>query len=152
MNKLALAFLSIAGLAFTAQAQDVPTFKPITLLSITTHALTVTNSATSNYVVSATTPVAASVRGANKIGIGVKNQYNGAGSTAIIYKLAKSADGVNYETTPSILVTNTPNGTTATYYFTEATVSGCASVMLTQIVNGSAAAITNGFVKIFPTP
>jgi hypothetical protein len=148
MKKLLFALTLIAA-AFTARAAD--DFKPVTLLSITTHALTVTNSATSNYVVTATTPVRASVRGANKVGIGVKNQYNGAGSTAIIYKFAKSADGVNFETTPSILVTNTPNGTTATYYFTEATVSGCAAIQLTQIVNGSAAAITNAFVKIFPT-
>lgn len=149
MKKLLFAFITVAAFAVSAKAQS--DFKPVTLLSITTHALTITNSATSNYVVSATTPVVASVRGANKIGIGVKNQYNGAGSTAIIYKFAKSADGVNFETTPSILVTNTPNGATATYYFTEATVSGCAAIQLTQIVNGSAAAITNGFVKIFPT-
>lgn len=151
MKKLIFAISALCA-ALGAHGQDVPTFKPVTLLSITTHALTVTNSATSNYVVSATTPVVASVRGANKVGIGVKNQYNGAGSTAIIYKFSKSVDGSNFETTPSILVTNTPNGTTATYYFTEATVSGCAAIKLETIVNGSAAAITNGFVKIFPTP
>jgi predicted chitinase len=147
MKKLVLAIIALSALAFNASAQTtVATFKPVTLLTIDTLAAAITNSATSNYTATV------SVRGANKIGIGIKNQYNGAGSTANIYKFAKSADGVNFETTPSILVTNTPNGSTATYYFTEATVSGCAAVQLTQIVNGSAAAITNAFVKIFPTP
>lgn len=149
MKKL-LFTLCLIAFAVTAQAQD--SFKPVTLLSITTHALTVTNSATSNYVVSATTPVRMSVRGANTIGVSSKLQLNGAGSTAAIWKIAKSADGVNFETTPSILITNTPNGTTATYYFTQATVSGCAAIELQQVVNGSAAAITNAFVKVFPTP
>lgn len=153
MNKLfGIIALTVVAM-LPANAADFGDFKPVTLLSITSHSLTITNGATSNYVVSATTPIRASVRGANTIGIGTKLQLNGAGTDGTIFKFKKSVDGVNFETTPSILITNANAGTTATYYVNSATVSGVAAIELATIINGTAAqAITNAFVKIFPTP
>jgi hypothetical protein len=150
MKKLFIAVIAAVG-ALNANAQHQ--WKTDTLLEITTHALTITNSATSNYVNTATTQVQSyDLDGANTVGVMTKVQLNGAGSTANIFKFARSVDGDNWETTPGLLITNTPNGTTATYTFNTLTVSGAKYIMLTQIVNGSAAAITNGFVKIFPAP
>jgi hypothetical protein len=150
MKKLLFAIIAVAA-SLSVQAQY--NFNSDTLLEITTHALTITNSATSNYVQSATTPVTSeNLEGATQVGVMTKVQLNGAGSTANIFKFARSTDGVDYETTPGLLITNTPNGTTATYTFNTLTLGGARYIKLTQIVNGSAAAITNAFVKIFPTP
>lgn len=144
MKKLLFAIAAVVTLSFNASASD---FKPVTLLSIEDHSMTITNGATSNYT------ARVSVRGANSVGVGTKIQLNGSGTDGIIYKFKKSADGQNFETTPSLLVTNAAAGTTATYYFTKVDVSGCAAIELSSVVNGvSGQAITNGFVKIFPTP
>lgn len=146
MKKLLFAIIAF-GLSFGAQAAEPPaSFKPSTLLSIYSLAATITNSATSNY----TSTI--SVRGANKVGIGQTFQLNGAGTGGNILKIAKSADGVTFETTPSILITNVSAGTTATHYFNEVTVSGAAAIRLTSVVNGSAAALTNVLITAFPTP
>jgi hypothetical protein len=150
MKKLFIAIVAAVG-ALTTNAQHQE--KARTLLEITTHALTITNSATSNYVQTATTPVTSDeLTGQNTVGVLTKIQYNGAGSTACIFKFSRSVDGTNFESTPGLLITNTPNGATATYTFTPMTVSGAKYIKLETIVNGSAAAITNGFVKIFPAP
>jgi hypothetical protein len=147
MKKLIFSILAIVGLSFSAQAAEPPaSFKPQTLLSIYSLAATITNSATSNYTATI------SVRGANKVGIGQTFQLNGAGTGGNILKIAKSSDGTVFETTPSILITNASAGTTATYYFNEVTVSGCAAIRLTSVVNGSAAALTNVLITAFPTP
>lgn len=147
MKKLLFAILAIVGLtSATHAAVPVPSFKSETLLSIYSLSDTITNSATSNYTATV------SVRGANTCGIGQTFQLNGAGSSGNIIKIKKSADGVNFETTPSILITNVSAGTTATYYFNQITVSGCAAIQLSSVVNGSAAALTNVLITAYPTP
>jgi hypothetical protein len=78
-----------------------------------------------------------------------KLQLNGAGTDGTIFKFKKSVDGENYESTPSILITNANAGTTATYYFNAVSVIGAQTIQLSSVVNGtSGQALTNVFVKV----
>jgi hypothetical protein len=132
------AFLFVG--AFGAFAAD---YEYATLLSITSHSGTITNGATSNYT------AVANVRKADVVGIMTKLQLNGAGTDGSIFKFKKSVDGTNFESTPSILITNAANGTTAAYYFNQVTVSGARAIQLSSVVNGtSGQALTNVFVQV----
>lgn len=123
-----------------ARAEDKWDFAtPLTIASLAT---TITNSATSNYT------AVVNVRNADTVGIFTKFQLNGAGTGGNIVKFSKSVDGTNFETTPSILITNVSAGTTAQYYFTKVDVAGAAAIRLESVVNGSAAALTNVFIKV----
>jgi hypothetical protein len=141
MKKL-LALFAIA-FAFVGAVASASDYEYATLLSITSHSGTITNGATSNYT------AVAHVAKAETVGIMVKLQLNGAGTDNTLIKFKKSVDGENYETTPSIIVTNANAGTTATYYFTPVSVIGAQTIQLSSIVNGtSGQALTNVFVKV----
>lgn len=141
MKKLFFAAMAAFALAFSpAYAQAG--YDMATPLSISTLAATITNSATSNYT------AVVNVRKADTVGIFTKFQLNGAGTGGNIIKFSKSVDGVNFETTPSILITNASAGATATYYFNSVSVAGAAAIRLESVLNGSAAALTNVFIKV----
>lgn len=103
----------------------------------------ITGGSTSNYTASV------NVRGADNVAIYTSHKLNGAGTDGIIFKFSKSADGSNFETTPSILFTNTAAGTGAVLTITPVSVVGCHSIRLASIVNGvSGQAVTNLFVTV----
>jgi hypothetical protein len=135
MKKLLLSLVAVAALAVSAAAQQ---YQPLTLQSL----VTVAGGATGTY----TLPV--NVRGANYVGIFTKSTLNGAGTEGIIYKFKKSMDGVNFETTPSILITNTSNGTTSVANFNAVDVSGVHTILLSSVVNGSSGQIVTNTVMV----
>jgi hypothetical protein len=138
---LSLAALAIGAL-MTSPAHAQAGYDRATPLTIASLATTITNSATSNYT------AVVNVRKADTVGIFQKFQLNGAGTGGNIIKFSKSVDGVNFETTPSILITNASAGTTATYYFNSVSVAGAAAIRLESVVNGSAAALTNVLIQV----
>src|ERR1041385_7471048 len=135
----AVTALAVLAMPVTARAQSYDYATPLTIASLAT---TITNSATSNYT------AVVNVKHADTVGIFQKFQLNGAGTGGNIIKFSKSVDGVNFETTPSILITNVSAGTTATYYFNSVSVAGAAAIRLESVVNGSAAALTNVLIQV----
>jgi hypothetical protein len=133
------ALAALVGLTPLARAQNYEYATPLTIASLAT---TITNSATSNYT------AVVNVKKADTVGIFTKFQLNGAGSSGNIIKFSKSVDGSNFETTPSILITNVSNGTTPAYYFNSVSVAGAAAIRLESVVNGSAAALTNVLIQV----
>jgi hypothetical protein len=129
---LSAALLLAAALSVSAQRYDT-----VTLSS----AATVAATATSNYT------AVVSVRGANSLALLTTCTLNGAGTDDIIFKFSKSLNGSTFETTPSILITNVANGTTAVNKISVVDASGVHSIKLASIINGSAAQVlTNSVV------
>lgn len=138
MKKLLLA-IALVGMAFSVKAQSP--YELVTLVSPNT--LSIQDGATSNYT------SVVNVRRSDIIGIQTSIQLEGAGTDGCIFKFKKSVDGSNFETTPSILITNAAAGTTHTHYFNQVTVSGVQAIQLSSIVNGvSGQAITNFSVRV----
>ncbi len=132
----AIAFASV--LSFAAHAQQ---YHSVALLLGGT--VNITAGSTSNYTSSV------NVRGADNVAIYTSHKLNGSGTDGIIFKFKKSADGSNFETTPSILITNAANGTSAVLTVSPVSVAGCHSIQLSSIVNGvSGQAVTNLFVTV----
>jgi len=135
-------FLSVltvlSGLVLSASAQQ---YQAVQLLLGGT--VNITAGSTSNYTASV------NVRGAEYASIYTSHKLNGSGTDGIIFKFKKSTDGSNFETTPSILITNAANGTSAVLTVSPVSVAGVHSIQLSSIVNGvSGQAVTNLFVTV----
>ena len=139
----AVAAMALAGIMTpSARAQSYDYATP---LQITTAGAAINNSATSNYT------AVVNVRKAGQngtVGIFQKYQLDGAGTGGNILAFSKSVDGVNFESTPSILITNVSAGTTAKFYFNAVSVAGAQAIRLESLVNGSAAKLTNVLVQV----
>jgi hypothetical protein len=135
VKKLILSLIAITGLSIAANAQQ---YQTITLQS----AVKLNGGATGTY----TLPV--NVRAADSVGITTKTCLDGAGTEEIIFKFAKSVDGVYFETTPSILVTNTSNGTTQVISFKTVDVTGAHTIRLASVVNGSSGQVVTNYVYV----
>lgn len=138
--KRLLSILTVSLLTICA-ANAAPGWDLATLLSGGTQ--NIPAGGTSNYTATA------NVRYAETAGIYMSYKLTGAGTDNIIFKFSKSVDGSNYEGTPSVLITNAANGTTAVHHVTTQSVVGLSDLKLASIVNGSSGeAITNLVVKI----
>jgi hypothetical protein len=133
MKKILLT-LCLLSAAAAAHAQQ---FQPVTLLTAQTIAAT----ATSNYT------AVVNCRVADTIGILTSSTLSGSGTDDIVFKFSKSHDGVTFETTPSVLITNVSNGTTAVNKFSAVDVTGVHTLKLASIVNGSASRTVTNTVK-----
>jgi hypothetical protein len=135
MKRLSFVIAALAFAGFIAQAQQ---YQPVVLQSL----VKINGGATGTY----TLPV--NVRGANTVGVQTTSCLAGSGSEEIIYKFKKSADGATFETTPSILVTNTSNGTTPVVQFTAVDVTGVHTIQLASVVNGSSGYVVTNSVTV----
>ncbi len=136
--KTIFAFAFAFAMSFAAQAQQ---YHPVALLLGGT--ANITAGSTSNYTYTV------NVKAADNVAIWSSFKLNGAGTDGIIFKFSKSADGSNFETTPSILITNAANGTSAVSTISPTSVTGVHSIRLSSIVNGvSGQAVTNLFVTV----
>lgn len=132
--------LTVALIAFAVTPVHAQQSTPVRLLAGTTWGIAA--SQTSNYT------AVASVRACNTAGIQTHTKLDGAGTEAVVFKFAKSADGSVFETTPSILITNTCTGATDVDKFSAIDVTGVHTIKLTSIVNGSAANLTNIYAVV----
>lgn len=138
---LALTLAAIGFAIVSAPTAVAQSYEPITLLSGGTR--NISAGATSNYTSTVFCPRA------DFVGILTGTKLTGAGTEGIIFKFSKSMDGATYETTPSVLITNTSNGATAVNKFTVIDVTGVHTLKLASIVNGSSGeAVTNLTVKV----
>lgn len=102
-----------------------------------------------NYVAAATTnnyssaSIVADVQKQSYTGITVAGKASGANTGTFVAYFAKSIDGVNYETTPSLTVTATMNGTAVVRKLAPTQVDGVASLKLIYLENTNATYITN---------
>jgi hypothetical protein len=71
-----------------------------------------------------------------------------ASTSPVILSISKSLDGSTYETTPSILITNTLNGATAVVTVNTFSIPSAATLKLVSINNGATPAITNITIKV----
>jgi hypothetical protein len=134
MKKL-LALFALIALTVPAFAQRYDT---ATLSS----AATVAATATSNYT------AGVSVRGAQYVGILTTTTLSGSGTDDIVFSFSKSLDGITFETTPSVLITNVSNGTTAVKKFTAVDVSGVHTLRLASALNNSASRVLTNTVQV----
>lgn len=134
--------LCIAALALVALVSaNAQQYEVVTLFAASTNS--VAASGTSNYT--ATAYVAA----ADWVSIYTTHKLQGTGTDNTIFRLSKSVDGVTYETTPSINITNVNNGVTAVATVTDVQTKGSAWIKLASIVNGDTGdALTNIVVKV----
>lgn len=132
--------LVIASIAITAIAAQAQSRQPATLLNPGN----VTTSGTSNYT------AAVVVNTADYCGIGISFKLDGAGTDPLLFKFAKSVDGTTFESTPSVTVSVSANGTSTVNAFSSATVQGAWALRLAQIVGSTNANATNIVVKAFP--
>lgn len=137
MKKYILIFSAILCLALSAQAQ----VNTKTLLS----AGTVTSGATSNYT------AAVSLDKVSTFGVQFSFAATGAGSGDVVAAFAYSGDGTNFETTPSLSITNAGNGTTTVVSFNSVTLKPAKEIKLVSIKNSAGADITNVTVKVAQT-
>lgn len=124
MKKLFLSLIALAAVAVSAQAQQYQ------VVNLATSA-TLTNSATGTY------SAVVNCRAANQVGILTTSVLSGAGTDDIVFSFSKSADGVNFETTPSVTVTNASNGATAVKKYTVVDVTGVHTLKLVSVLNNS---------------
>jgi hypothetical protein len=89
---------------------------------------------------------------ASNVALQVEHKLNGAGTSAIIFRFAASADGTTW-TDSYLLVTNTAAGTTLVSSTRDVSVGAIGFLRLTSINNANANAVTNLFVRYaFKTP
>ena len=135
MSKYILSFIAFMALVFGAQAQsyDLATLKSDGFI---------TSAATSNYT------YVVNVRKASTACLQMSFKLVGAGTGGVITKLQTSADGENWETTPSMSFTNSANGTSTVIAVNQLTLKGAQAVRLYSIENGGGANLTNLVIKI----
>lgn len=140
--KFALTILATVALVFlfTPIQAHAQATAPVTLL--TTH--TVPASGTSNYTAVVNVPRSATV------GILTQSTLSGSGTDDIVWSFSKSADGATFETTPSVLITNTSNGTTTVNKYTAVDVSGVYALKLVSVVNNSSSRVLTNVVYAYP--
>src|SRR5207244_3981686 len=114
-------------LPFSAAAQQ---YAPVVLLTGGTQ--NISAAVTSNYT------AVVNVRSADTVAIHAGFKMSGAGTDDVVFSFAKSADGAIFETTPSILITNTPNGGTRVEKLAIVDVTGVHTIKLVSIANASA--------------
>ena len=76
------------------------------------------------------------------VGIQVTLAASTTNTTAVVFKFAKTLDSTNYETTPSLSVSVTPNGVTSVTKVDSLSVANVAGLKLVSIENENA----NGYV------
>jgi hypothetical protein len=138
MRTLKLLVSSAAAALFLTATASAQQFQPITLLSSHTNA----PSALSNYT------AVVNVRAATVVGIMTESTLSGSGSDEIVWTFAKSVDGANFETTPSLTITNTSNGSTTVRTFTALDVTGVHTLKLLSVTNGSSSRMLTNAVYV----
>lgn len=135
MKKLIAIFALTAALALPAavHAQQYPV---LTLVN----ALTVPASGTSNYT------AVVNCRAANYVAINTYSALSGSGTDDIVWKFSKSADGITFETTPSVAITNTANGTTPVNKVSIVDVTGVHTIKLVSVLNNSSSRVLTNTV------
>jgi hypothetical protein len=83
---------------------------------------------------------------ASDVALQVDSKLQGAGTSAVIFRFAASADGASW-TSSYLLVTNTANGTTLVSSTRNLTLGGIGFLRLESINNANATAVTNLFVR-----
>lgn len=130
MKKL-LFVIAFASFALSASAQVTQSYTTKALIPAGT--LTVAASTTTTC-----TNLAVDVSNATSVGVYAKFQLDGSGTNSPTVKFAKSIDGTNYETTPSLSLNAVQlNGTTAVETFTKLDADGARYIKLISVQNGS---------------
>lgn len=135
MSKYLLAAIACIALAFSTQAQsyDLATLRSDGFI---------TSSATSNYT------YVVNVRKAETACLQISFKLVSAGTGGVITKLQTSADGENWETTPSMSFTNSASGTSTVVAVNQLTLKGAQAVRVYSIENGGGANLTNLVIKV----
>ncbi len=135
MKKLFIAATLAAALTLSCavHAQQYSVVPLVTLL-------TVPASGTSNYT------AVVNCRAANTVGITTYSALSGSGTEGMVWSFSKSADGSVFETTPSVTITNTSNGTTPVKKFTVVDVTGVHTLKLVSVVNGNSSYVLTNSV------
>ena len=141
-KKFIMAAALAVAVTFTAQADSIvgKTALASTLLIQTN---SITSAATSNYTATASLEGCAGY-GVVQVGFGLV----GAGTGDVVANFAYSVDGVNFETTPSLSVTNSGNGAAMVYGVASFTPKVAKSIKLVSITNGGGANATNVSVRV----
>jgi hypothetical protein len=141
MKKILTSLAAVAILATVAQAQQY-----------TAASLTVT----SNIAAASTNSPASAVRAVTRnrhAAIATSFAMTGAGTPNVVFSFSRSADGTNYETTPSLVITNAANGTNTVTSITNLDLGAAGWLKLVSVANTNAStAITNLAVKVSTKP
>ena len=137
MKKLLLTIAAVLGFASMAVAQ-VPTYSYQQLY----HLGSTDSGWGSNYVVAATgTNINAVIdcRHQDKVTMQFIQQYDKSTNTVTTTQLclARSVDGVNYDTTANQLIAFTPNGSTAAVAYTNLSSVGCGYIKVLWVTNNA---------------
>ncbi len=84
------------------------------------------------------------------VAIYVYTKLAGSGTDATVLSYSKSVDGTNWETTPSIVITNTNTGTTPVRTVTNINMGAAGYLRLSSIINndgGDVLTVTNVFAR-----
>lgn len=133
--KYLIALASLFALALSSQAQsyDLATLQSDGFI---------TSAATSNYT------YVVNVRKASTACLQMSFKLVSAGTGGVIAKVQTSADGVNWETTPSMSFTNSANGTTTVVAVNQLTLKGAQAIKIASVENGGGANLTNLVLKV----
>lgn len=133
--KYLIALASLFALALSSQAQSYD-------LATLSTAGGIASGATSNYT------YVVNVRKASSACLQMSFKLDGAGTGGVIAKVQTSADGENWETTPSMSFTNSANGTSTVIAVNQLTLKGAQAIRLYSIENGGGANLTNLVLKV----
>ncbi len=139
--KTILAILAItAAVTFSAQAQFS------TQQLFTSGNASIASSGSTN--IPANVAVITARKNSN-VGIEASFKQSGASTNNVVFNFARSLDGVNYETTPSVVITAPANGTNSVVAVTNVSLGAVGALKLQSISNGSASTTTTNAVVKF---
>jgi len=133
MKKTIIITALVAVLAFAGSA-SAQQYSPVTVYSQGTNAIAGSATVTPGSVITMTK--------SNNVAFQIFATSLAGSTNAVTANFAKSVDGVTYETTPSVTLAVTANGTNAVSALTNVATGAVGYLKLTSIVNGNTNALT----------